>query len=220
MNVSLQICTIFFILLFLIDGSNQHRLGTFVILSLGIFIVIILIRIWFINYPPYQIIILRGVLDEVDEILSELPGDKGVSINVLLPHGMLADDHSPPITYFFPLNIARVDGIGDNIIIILELDDPILLQELDFALLIIFIGGGGLPIFLNIGTEFYHWSRLPISIRLISRLPKVFLKIIPSIDRIPLVTPFRDLGISVDNGLFLWTFKFGTDPLACTQRGK
>ena len=55
--------------------SNQHRLGIFIILSLGISIIIILVRIYFINYPQEQIIILRGVIDEVDEILSELPRD-------------------------------------------------------------------------------------------------------------------------------------------------
>ena len=55
--------------------SNQHRLGIFIILSLGISIIIILVRIYFINYPQEQIIILRGVIDEVDEILSEIPRD-------------------------------------------------------------------------------------------------------------------------------------------------
>ena len=54
---------------------------------------------------------LRGVLDELDEILSEFPGDEGVSIIVLLPHGRLAYENPSPIPYLFLLNIVRVDVI-------------------------------------------------------------------------------------------------------------
>ena len=100
-----------FSLLFLVDSSNQHYLGIFVVVSLDIFIIIIFVRMWFINYPKDQIIILRGVFYEVDEILGEFPGDEGVRILVLLPHGRLADGNPSPITYLFQLNIARVDGI-------------------------------------------------------------------------------------------------------------
>ena len=100
-----------FSLLFLVDSSNQHYLGIFVVVSLDIFIIIIFVRMWFINYPKDQIIILRGVFYEVDEILGEFPGDEGVRILVLLPHGRLADGNPSPITYLFQLNISRVDGI-------------------------------------------------------------------------------------------------------------
>ena len=71
---------------------------------------------------------MRGVLDEVDEILSELPAEKGVRILVVLPHGRFADGHPYPIPSFFSLKIARVDATDYTIIIILEMDPPILLQ--------------------------------------------------------------------------------------------
>ena len=58
-------------------SSNQHCLGIFVTVSLSIFVIIIFIGIFFINYSQDQIIILRGVLDEADYIISELLGDKG-----------------------------------------------------------------------------------------------------------------------------------------------
>ena len=50
----------------------------------------------------------------------------------------------PPITSFFSLKITRVDGIDYTIIMILEIEAPIILQELVFSLMTIFIGGGGL----------------------------------------------------------------------------
>ena len=93
----------------------------FFLVSFGLFIVIIFIRIWFINSPQDQIIILRGVFDEVDEIISELPWDEGVGIVVILPCGRLIDGHPSPITYLFSLNIVGVDGIDDTTITILEL---------------------------------------------------------------------------------------------------
>ena len=80
---------------------NHHCLGILNIVYFGIFIIVILISIWLINYDQEQIFILRGVLDEIDEILSELPGDEGVRIILLLPHGRLVYGHSYPITYFF-----------------------------------------------------------------------------------------------------------------------
>ena len=104
---------------------------------------------------PGKIIILRGVLDEVYQILSEI-------IVILLPHGRLADGHTPPITSFFSLNITGVYVIDDTISIILEMEDLILLQELGFNFLIIFLGGGGIPIFINVGTEFPHRMGLTI----------------------------------------------------------
>ena len=58
--------------------------------------------------------------------------------------------HTPFL--LFPLKIYWVDVIYYTIIIILELEAPIFLQGNGFALLIIFLGAGGLPIFLNIGT--------------------------------------------------------------------
>ena len=132
-------CVLFyFILLFFIARYNQNFVSIFIIVSFGIFIIIIFFRRWFINYYQDQTIILRGVLDEVDEIISELPGDEGVRILVLLPHGRLADGHPSPITYFLPLNIARVDGIYDTIIIIILPEAPILIQDIVLALLIIF----------------------------------------------------------------------------------
>ena len=57
----------------------------------------------------------------------------------------------PPLLPF-SLDITRVDSIDYTIIIILELDPPIVLQDIDSTLLIIFLGGGGLPIFLNLRT--------------------------------------------------------------------
>ena len=75
----------YFILMFPMAISNQRCLGIFIIVSFVIFIIMIFIRKWFINYPQYQIIILMGVLDEVDDIISELPGDEG-----FLLHGRLA----------------------------------------------------------------------------------------------------------------------------------
>ena len=163
---------------------------------------------------------MRGVLDEVDEILSELPGGDGFSIIVIIPHGRISDGHPSPIPYFFSLKISMVDGIDYTIIIILELDPPILLQDLGFALLIIFICGNGLPISINLGTELPHKRRMYISRIIISMLPKVFLKISPIIYGLPLVTPFRNLGLTVDNCLFLHTFNFSTVPLVLTRRGE
>ena len=131
--------------------SNQHCLGIFIIFTLGVFIVIIFIMRFFINYPQEKNIILRGVIDDLDEILSELPGDEGVRIIILLPHGRLAGFHPYPITYFFSLNITWDNGIYYTIIIILEMYSPLLLQEIGFALLIIFLGGVGLSMFLSLG---------------------------------------------------------------------
>ena len=64
--------------------SNQNCLGSFIVVSLVIFIITIFIKIWFNNYPQYQIIILGVVLDEVGDILSKLPGCEGVIIIILL----------------------------------------------------------------------------------------------------------------------------------------
>ena len=61
---------------------------------------IIFIRIWFINYSQDQIVIPRSAIDEVDEILIEIPGNEGVRIIALLPHGRLKYGHPSPITYF------------------------------------------------------------------------------------------------------------------------
>ena len=91
----------FIIYYFVITNCNQHCSGIFVIFTLGIFIVTVLIRRWFINYPQDQIIILRVVFDEVDEILSELPGCEGVRIIVILPNGRLSDGHPPPHYFIF-----------------------------------------------------------------------------------------------------------------------
>ena len=76
---------------------------------------------------------MRGVLDEVDDILRELPGYEGVRITVLLPHGRLKHGHPSPINHFFTLKISRVDGIYYTIIIIIELEAPILIQEIGLA---------------------------------------------------------------------------------------
>ena len=81
---------------------------------------------------------MRVVFDEVDEILSELPGCEGVRIIVILPNGRLSDGHPPPVTLFFSLKIDRLDGIDDTIVLILELESPITLQYIVFALLTIF----------------------------------------------------------------------------------
>ena len=197
---------------------NQNCLWIFAIVSFRVLIVIIFISIGFIKkLSQDQIVILRGVLDEVDYILSELPGGEGVRILVLLPHGRLVDGHTYPIASFFALNISRVYGIYYTIIIILEMEAPILLQDLGFALLIIFICGSGLPIFISLGTEFPHRRSLPISRRLIMRLSKVLLKFSPIIYGLPPVTPFRDLGLAVDDLPFIQAFNFGPVPLACTQ---
>ena len=170
---------------------------------MGLFIIIILIRIWFINYTQDQIIILRGAIDEVDEILSELPGDEGVRIIVLLPHERLAYGHPSPVNSLFTLKIPRFYGIYDTIIITIEMEATILLQNLCFYLLTIFLGGGGLLIFLNAVMELLHMRRLPISSIIIRRVTKVLLKMIPIIDGIPLVTPYRDLGLAVEDDPFL-----------------
>ena len=107
---------------------NQHCLGIFILFSLWILIIIIFIGRCFINYSQDLIIILRGVFDELYYLLSEIIGDKGVIILVLLPRGGLTDGHLSPIPYVFALNTARVYSIYDTTVIILELDDPILLQ--------------------------------------------------------------------------------------------
>ena len=54
---------------------NHHCLGIFIIVSFGRFIILIFIRLQLINYSQEEIVILRCVFDEVDEILSELTGD-------------------------------------------------------------------------------------------------------------------------------------------------
>ena len=118
----------YFIFLFLTASSNQHLLGIFIIVSLVLFIITISLRRLFIKFPQEKIIVLRGVLDEVDDILMELPGDEGFRVLVLLPHKRLAYGHPYPIPSFFSLKIARVNGIDDTIIITLELESPILLQ--------------------------------------------------------------------------------------------
>ena len=82
---------------------------------------------------------------------------------------------------------------------------------------LIFLGGGGLTIFLNVGTEFPHRSRLLIYRILIRRVTKVFLKISPLIYGIPLVTIFRDHGLSVDYDLFIQASNLGPVPMACTK---
>ena len=79
---------------------NHYCLVIFIIFSFGIFAFIILIRQFFINYSQDQIDILRGVLDAIYDIPSKLPGDEGVRIIFLLPHGRLADGHPPHIPYF------------------------------------------------------------------------------------------------------------------------
>ena len=51
-------------------------------------------------YVP-QCGILSDVIDEVDEVLIELPGNKGVVVLVLLPYGRIAYGHQSPINSFF-----------------------------------------------------------------------------------------------------------------------
>ena len=87
-------------------GYNQLCLGIFIIVSFGIIIIIIFIIRWFINYSQDQIVILRGVLDEVYEIISEISGDEGVVIIIILPNWRLADGHASPISYFFHLRLV------------------------------------------------------------------------------------------------------------------
>ena len=82
-------------------SSNKHCLGILIIVSFGIFIIIIFIRVWLIDYSQDQNIILRGVIDEVDDALSKLPRDEGVRIILLIPHGRLAYGPPSPISYFF-----------------------------------------------------------------------------------------------------------------------
>ena len=85
---------------------------------------------------------------------------------------------------------------------------------------IIFIGGGGLTIFLNVVTELPHKRSLPIYRRLSRRVTGVLLKIIPIVYGMPFVILFRDLGLAVDYCLFPQAFNFDRVPLCCTQRGK
>ena len=117
----------------------------------------------------------------------------------------------PSITHLFliPLKIARIDGIYETIIIILELDFPTLLQDHWLALLRIFLGGSNLPIFLSVGTEFPQRRRIPIHRRIIRRVPNVLLKIIQIIDGFPLVTTFRYLGLYIG-----WPFSKGVQFLS------
>ena len=60
----------YFILLFLMARYNQHRLVILIIVSLGVFFVIIFMRRWLINYTQDQVIILRRFFGEIDKILS------------------------------------------------------------------------------------------------------------------------------------------------------
>ena len=163
---------------------------------------------------------MRGVLDEVDEILSELTGDEGVRVIVLLPHWRLAYVHPPPIIFFFPINIYRVDGMYDNIVIILELELHILLWEFGFTLYIIFLGSGGFPIFLNVVIELPQKRRLPIYRRLSRIVTGVLLKIIPIIYGLVLVTTFIYLLLAIEDSIFLLAFNFFPVLMDCTQRGK
>ena len=160
--------------------NNQSCLGIFVIVSFRIFIILVLIRIWSNNYSQDKIVIFRGVLDEIDEILSILTWYKGVRVIVLLLDERLAVGLPSTITSFFPLNISRFNGIYYTIIIILEMDSSILIQEIGFALLIIFRYVSGIPTFLNIETELPHRRRLYISMRLTRRLTRISLKLFQS----------------------------------------
>ena len=90
-----------------------------------------------------------------------------------------------------------VDGIYYTIIFILGLDSPILLWDILFSLLIIFLGGGGLPIFLNVGTELTHRRRMPNYSILIRKVPMVFFKNSSIIHVLPIVNPFRYLVLNV-----------------------
>ena len=60
---------------------------------------------------------------------------------------------------------------------------------------------------------------MPISRRLIMRVPKVLLKIIPIVYVIPLVNPFRYLGLVIYDGMFLRELNSVLVPLSCTQIG-
>ena len=110
-------------------------------------------------------------------------------------------------------------SIDYTIIIILEFESSILLLALFFNFFIAFLGCGGLLIFLNVDTEICHSRRLPISRRLIRRVPNFSLKMIPIVHELPYLTPFRYLGLAVDNCLFLRAFNFCPVPLFCTQIG-
>ena len=109
---------------------NLNCLYIIIIDSLRIFIVIIFSRRCIINDTQVKIIILKGVIYKLDKVISELPGDEGVVVLVLLPHGSIEDVHPSSIPSFLPLNIVRVDGTDDTIIFILELEAPIIIQEL------------------------------------------------------------------------------------------
>ena len=75
------------------DSSNQHHLGLFIIALLRLFNVIIFISLSISNDNQDQIIILRGVLDDIDDILSEILGHEGVVVLVVIPHVRLLDVH-------------------------------------------------------------------------------------------------------------------------------
>ena len=85
--------------MFLMAIFNYHRLGILFIISLYIFIIIIFIRVWFVNYPQEQIIILMVALDELDVILSEPSGDKCVRGIIILPRLNILDVH--PFLHLF-----------------------------------------------------------------------------------------------------------------------
>ena len=125
-------------LMFLMTSCNQIHLGVFIVAYLRLFSSIIFSRRFTIKYPQDQIIILRSVIDELDEVLRKIPGDEGVVVILLLPHGRLSDGHTSYIPSFLPFKIVRVYGIYDTIIIILELEAPILLQEICLDFLILF----------------------------------------------------------------------------------
>ena len=86
--------------------------------------------------------------------------------------------------------------------------------------MIIFLGYSGLPVFLNVGTKLTHITSLHIYRRLIRKVTNVFLKTCPTIYGLTLVTTFRDLGLAIEDFLFIHTFNFGPVPLAFTPRGK
>ena len=85
--------------MFLMAIFNYHRLGILFIISLYIFIIIIFIRVWFVNYPQEQIIILMVALDELDVILSEPSGGKCVRGIIILPRLNILDVH--PFLHLF-----------------------------------------------------------------------------------------------------------------------
>ena len=89
----------YFICMFLMAIFNYHRLGILFIISLYIFIIIIFIRVWFVNYPQEQIIILMVALDELDVILSEPSGGKCVRGIIILPRLNILDVH--PFLHLF-----------------------------------------------------------------------------------------------------------------------